>query len=187
MCFLLRLCLVRVKAFSENILFSGNATFRKGKCFHMFGCISKKFLKNIFWCLEKKEKTNPEKHGQNPGKKSSTIDAWLGSTERCFTSSSSTTVPSIVINDAISRRRDRDRRRDLAKARRSRSMARSWIAVVGLELARSVRTGAQGSPTIVELDWSSIFFLSRALSLSLSLSLFPEILWSENESVKWFP
>ena len=36
----------------------------------MFGCIFKNFPKNIFWCLEKKkEKTNPEKHGQNPEKK----------------------------------------------------------------------------------------------------------------------
>ena len=43
----LRLCLVRVKAFLENILFSGNAIFRKGKCFYVFGK-----------CY--KEKTNPE-------------------------------------------------------------------------------------------------------------------------------
>ena len=56
-----RLCLVHVKAFPENIPFFGNAIFQKGKCFHMFGCISKSFPKNIFWYLEKKkEKTNPE-------------------------------------------------------------------------------------------------------------------------------
>ena len=62
--------MVRVKAFPENIPFSGNAIFRKGKCFHVFGCISKNFPKKIFWCLEKKkEKTNPEKHGQNLEKK----------------------------------------------------------------------------------------------------------------------
>ena len=59
---LLRLCLVYVKAFPENIPFFRNAIFWKGKCFHVFGCISKNFLKNIFWCLEKKkEKTNPDK------------------------------------------------------------------------------------------------------------------------------
>ena len=46
-----RLRLVRVKVFPENILFSGNAIFRKGKCFHVFGCISKNVLENIFWCL----------------------------------------------------------------------------------------------------------------------------------------
>ena len=44
----LRLCLVRVKAFPENIPFFGNAIFLKGKCFHVFGCISKNFPKNIF-------------------------------------------------------------------------------------------------------------------------------------------
>ena len=43
-----RLCLVRVKAFSENIPFSENAIFQKGKCFYVFGCISKNFPKNIF-------------------------------------------------------------------------------------------------------------------------------------------
>ena len=50
--FSFRLCLVCIKTFPENIPFSGNAIFRKGKCFHVFGCISKKFPKNIFWCLE---------------------------------------------------------------------------------------------------------------------------------------
>ena len=44
-------------------------------CFHVFGCISKKFLENIFWCLEKKkENTNPEKHKPQPRKKSSTTN-----------------------------------------------------------------------------------------------------------------
>ena len=47
----LRLRLVPVKAFLENIPFSGNAIFQKGKCFHVFGCISKNVSKNIFWCL----------------------------------------------------------------------------------------------------------------------------------------
>ena len=58
--------------------------FRKGKCFHVFGCISKTFPKTIFWCLEKKkEKTNLEKHRQNPEKKkSSMIDARLASSMR---------------------------------------------------------------------------------------------------------
>ena len=120
--------MVRVKAFPENIPFSGNAIFWKGKCFHVFGCISKNFPKNIFWCLEKKkEETNPEKHGQNPGKKSSTIDARLasstrgeiaintrlGSTVRCFTRSRSTARSregKIAIDGVISRRRDHDRR-----------------------------------------------------------------------------
>ena len=42
----LRLCLVRVKAFPENILFSENVIFRKGKCFHVFGCHKIRFTEN---------------------------------------------------------------------------------------------------------------------------------------------
>ena len=42
----LRLCLVRVKVFPENILFSRNAIFRKGKCFHVFGCHKIRFTEN---------------------------------------------------------------------------------------------------------------------------------------------
>ena len=63
-----RLCLVRVKAFPENIPFSENAIFQKGKCFYVFGCISKNFPKNIFWCLENatRKKTKPEKQTQHP-------------------------------------------------------------------------------------------------------------------------
>ena len=40
------LCLVRVKLFPENILFSGNAIFRKGKRFHVFGCHKIHFTEN---------------------------------------------------------------------------------------------------------------------------------------------
>ena len=65
---IVRLCLVRVKAFPENIPFSGNAIFQKGKCFYVFGFISKNFPKNIFWCLENatRKKTKPEKQTQHP-------------------------------------------------------------------------------------------------------------------------
>ena len=43
-----RLRLVRVKVFPENILFSGNAIFWKGKCFHVFGCVLENTIENIF-------------------------------------------------------------------------------------------------------------------------------------------
>ena len=46
-----RVCLVRVKAFPENILFSGNAIFQKGKCIQVFGCLGIRFTKNKFRCL----------------------------------------------------------------------------------------------------------------------------------------
>ena len=39
------------KSISGKYLFSGNAIFRKRKCFYVFGCISKKISENIFWCL----------------------------------------------------------------------------------------------------------------------------------------
>ena len=68
-----RLCLVAVKRFPENTYFPEMLISRKGKYFHVFGCISKNFPENIFWCLEKnKENTNPEKHKPQPRKKSST-------------------------------------------------------------------------------------------------------------------
>ena len=46
-----RVCLVCVKAFSENILFSENAIFQKRKCFHVFVCHKIRFTENQFWCL----------------------------------------------------------------------------------------------------------------------------------------
>ena len=39
------------KIFSRKYLFSGNAIFRKGKYFQVFGCIMKIALENIFMCL----------------------------------------------------------------------------------------------------------------------------------------
>ena len=130
-----RLCLVRVKVFSKNIPFSENAIFRKGKCFHVFGCISKKFLKNIFWCLEKnKEKTNPDKprrrrRRRDLDRREIAIDEWC------------------------------DRRARLLDDRTTRRLRRSSI-------------DDRCSPI-----WA----------LSLSLSLSPKMIWSENEGVKSFP
>ena len=66
--------------------------------------------------------------------------------------------------------RDHNRHRDLAKRR-----TRSRIAVIELELASSTRTGARGSPAIIGLDWSSVFFLSRAHSLSLFFRKYFEV------------
>ena len=43
---LLWLCLVHVKVFPENISFFGNVIFRKGKCFHVFGCQKIRFTEN---------------------------------------------------------------------------------------------------------------------------------------------
>ena len=43
--------MVSVKAFLENILFSENAIFWKGKCIQVFGCVGIRFTENQFWCL----------------------------------------------------------------------------------------------------------------------------------------
>ena len=78
--------MVAVKYFPENTYFPEMLISGKGKYFSVFGCISKNFPENIFWCLEKKkENTNPSK------------------------------IPStIAISPARARASDRDRRRDLA-------------------------------------------------------------------------
>ena len=47
----IRLRLVRVKAFPENISFFENAIFRKGKCIQVFGYVGIRFTENQFWCL----------------------------------------------------------------------------------------------------------------------------------------
>ena len=58
-----RLCLVAIKRFPENTYFPEMLISEKEKYFFVFGCISKNFPENIFWCLEKKkENTNPNKH-----------------------------------------------------------------------------------------------------------------------------
>ena len=67
-----RLCLVAVKRFSKNTYFPEMLISGKGKCFHVFGCISKNFLENIFWCLEKKKENTNQKTqatSHNPEKK----------------------------------------------------------------------------------------------------------------------
>ena len=163
----LTLCLVRVKAFPENILFSGNAIFRKGKCFHVFGCISKNFPKNIFWCLEKKkEKTNPNKPKQTQKKEKtarshrSSIDdrnRWaVWSTSALVGRSHRSSIASLI-----------DRRAHLSNDRTARRSTNSAI------------------DNRCSLIWA-LSSLSLSLSLSQSLSLFPKIIWSENEGVKSF-
>ena len=111
----------------------------KGKYFHVFGCISKNFLENIFWCLEKKkENTNPEKHKPQPRKKSSTttnpvrrprrrsrseiaIDGAISqSVDRDLGSSSLAYIRDLAFDASQDRAVDRDLTRS-----RSRSIARS--------------------------------------------------------------
>ena len=102
----LRLCLVAAKHFPENTYFSKMLISGKGKCFHVFCCISKNFPENIFWCLEKKkENTNPEKHKPQPRKKSSMT---TNPVRRPPRRSRSRLLREIAIDGAISRSVDRD-------------------------------------------------------------------------------
>ena len=48
---ILRLHLVRVKAFSQNISFSENFIIRKGKYIQVFGCVGIRFTENQLRCL----------------------------------------------------------------------------------------------------------------------------------------
>ena len=113
----LRLCLVAVKRFPENTYFSEMLISGKGKYFHVFGCISKNFSENIFWCLEKKkENTNLEKHKPQPRKNSNTVQI----------------LPLGSLAGAISQRRDRDQQCDLTVSR-SRSTARSCEGEIAID------------------------------------------------------
>ena len=118
----LRLCLVAVKCFPENTYFLEMLISEKGKYFHVFGCISKNFPENIFWCLEKK-KENTNKKTQATTQKKKIINDENGS--------SPTTAPArlrseIAIDGAIAiaiRHRDRD------PTSRWRRRSRSEIAI----------------------------------------------------------
>ena len=67
-----RLCLVRVKAFPENIPFSGNAIFQKGKCFSYVWLYFKKFFEKYFLVFGKEEgRDKPRKTWTKPRKKKS--------------------------------------------------------------------------------------------------------------------
>ena len=167
--FHLRLCLVVVKRFPENTYFLEMLISGKGKCFHVFGCISKNFPKNIFWCLEKKkENINPENTSHNSEKKKS-------STTKMFPVRRPRRRSrfEIAINGAIAiSDRDRADDRDIELELELAISDWSWSS----RRLRGRRIGARE----IDANWSSEFagdrrtdwiFSSRARTLSLSLSL----------------
>ena len=165
-----RLCLVRVKAFPENIPFSGNAIFRKGKCFYVFGCISKNFPKNIFWCLENatRKKTKLEKQTQHPDwcSRSTGFDG----DRRCSTAWSvdrDRREVEITIGSAISRSVDRD----LAKHCADHDRREGEFAISDRNRRRwCLRTASTGAWTCERRRLGLCLPLALSLSLSLSLS-----------------
>ena len=156
---ILRLCLVAVNRFLENTYFPEMLISGKWKYFHVFGCVSKNFPENIFWCLEKKkENTNQKTQATTQKKKKS-------STTKMFPV-----------------RRLRDRRRD--REARSRSTARSRsrllreITIDGTISPSRDRAVDRDLGLDLELTIPDWIFSSRtrARSLSLSLSHFPKML-----------
>ena len=111
----------------------------------VFGCISKNFLENIFWCLEKKkENTNLEKHKPQTMKKSST-----------------TTLNTVRLTVKT---QDRDRRRD----RNLREIAPSIAISIRL---REIAINGAISPSTATRMFAGEIAIARVRSLSLSLSL----------------
>ena len=62
---------------------------------------------------------------------------------------------------------------------------RGWIKLKGGSEWRKLTVGV--SAECGSSDWSSVYGGSPSLSLSLSARLSPEMVWSENRNVKWFP
>ena len=139
--------------FPENIPFFGNAIFRKGKCFYVFGCISKNFLKKIFWCLENatRKKTKPEKQTQHPDWRSR-LTGFDGAVLRELQSD----------DCAVDR--------DLAKHRADHDRREGEFAISDRDWRRwCLRTALTGAWTCERRQL--VMLLPLALSLSLSLSL----------------
>ena len=150
----------------------------KGKYFSVFGCISKNFPENIFWCLEKKkEKTNPRKISSTIAIRDRDLAGAISqSTARARDGAISRSTRRELVIDAsrdraVDRSLGRRRDRDLATAR-DRTVDREIViftAIVGLEIDAAWSSESAGNR---RTNCSVSSPLARALSLSLSLSLF---------------
>ena len=61
---------------------------------------------------------------------------------------------------------------------------RGWSVLKGGSEWRKLTVG--GLAECGSSDWSSVYGVCLSLSLSLSLRLSPEMVWSESRNVKWF-
>ena len=124
--------MVVVKRFPENTYFPEMLISGKGKCFHVFGCISKNFPENIFWCLEKKkENTNPEKHKPQP--RSSPKTNPVRRPRRRSRSE-------IAIDGVISRSVDREIAYVGERGRSEIAIDASWDRAIDRDLAKKARS-----------------------------------------------
>ena len=165
-----RLCLVAVKRFSKNTYFSEMLIFEEGKYFCVFGCISKNFPKNIFWCLEKKkEKTKPRKTLTKP-KRVGAIDGGEAPFARSTVSEALFAISrSVAQRSARSRSTARSREAPFASIAISRRViraptiawSREWCFARRRLRCRSDR--CFGSTAWSELhDWRRVCELSRS-------------------------
>ena len=87
-------------------------------------------------------------------------------------------------NPAKEMQPDRRSRRRAVRVRRAR-LAISSIAPVDRRSRRAISSIVDRAGAIVAL--SSLSLSDLGFLFSLSLSLFPEVIWSENEGSNWFP
>ena len=143
----------------------------KGKYFYVFGCFSKNFPENIFWCLEKKkEKTNPRKISSTIVIRDRDLAGTISRSTARARDGAISVEGEIAINCAISQRWDCDQR--FARSRRwswSRSKARSRSTARSCDSARSRRRSRDRDLRGDRwTDCSISSPLARARSLSLS-------------------
>ena len=185
-----RLCLVRVKAFPENILFSGKENVFM--CLVVFQKIFRKIFSGVWKMLQGKRQNQKNKHStQIDARRSTGLDdavlRELRSDDRA------------VDRDLAKHRaalRDRDRRRDLAKRRSRSAQRRDRNQRCDLAKHHADRDRREGEFAISNRDrrrWclrtarTGYASPSRALALSLSLSLSLEFIRSENRNGNSFP
>ena len=140
--------------------------FRKGKYFHVFGYISKIFLKIFFWCLEKKkEKTNQTNQEEGQCDRTSIVEITIDGA-----------IAPLVNRDLADRRvatiEDRNRR---ARSLDDRTARRSRCWSIDERPRRTIAPLVDRCSPIWALSSLSLSPRSGLSLLSLSLS------FSENE------
>ena len=169
------------KTFSGKYIFSGNANFRKRKIFPYVWLHFKKFSEKYFLMFGKEEgKDKPKKNiinDRDPRSRSRRRD--------------------LAINGASSRRRDlsidasRDRTGAISRSMRHEIASLIAISVEGkIAINCAISRWREIAPSIARSRSRAVRRTGdrrHAHGRSLSLSLFPEMLWSENEGRKLFP
>ena len=134
----------------------------------VFGCISKNFPENIFWCLEKKKENTNQKMQNNTNQKNTSHKS--RKTQIQNNTSKLRLVHSNIFTENASNQKPKPSKRNATSssiAPRDRRSRRSS--------AQCDRRTSDAIWALSSLSLSLIWALS-SLSLSLSLSLFPEVI-----------